>query len=90
MRRMMFRFSVALIAFCVGVGCELASKRYFEATSVVVSDPLPNQSKHLSGAKSLPLEISDMQVPAGSLPRVLEQIDEKYKRQCQLPALHKK
>ena len=85
MKRMMFRFSVAVIAFCVGVGCELVSKRYYEATSVVVSDRFSNQPKHFTRTKSFLLDMSDTQIPAGSLPRVLERIDEKYKRQCQLP-----
>ena len=85
MKRTMFRLSVAVIAFCVGVGCELVSKRYYEATSIVVSDHFPHQPKHLARTKLFPLEVSDTQIPAGSLPRVLERIDEKYKRQCQLP-----
>lgn len=85
MKRIVFRLSVALIAFCVGVGCELASKTYYEATSVVVFDSLSNQPKRLARTDLIPLEIPDTHMPAGSLPGVLQRIDEKYKRQCQLP-----
>jgi hypothetical protein len=84
MKRIMLRLSVALIAFWVGVGCELASKRFFEPTCLVDSDPFPNQ-RLLIRISSGPLEQSETQLPPGSLPIVLQKIDDKYKRQCQLP-----
>lgn len=85
MKRIVLRLSVALAAFCVGVGCELVFKGYAEATSVVVVESFSNHPKHLVRTDSILLEMSDRQVPAGSLPKVLQRIDQKYKKQCQLP-----
>lgn len=85
MKRIMFRLGVALIAFCVGVGCELVFKRYSEPKSIMVFYSRTNQPKRLVRTDSILLERSKTQIPAGSLPKVLQLIDEKYKKQCQLP-----
>jgi hypothetical protein len=84
MKRIMFRLSVALIAFCVGVGSELVFRKFFEPPSLLVSDPFPNQ-RLVMRISSGPSEVSETQLRAGSLPRELQRIDEKYNKQCQLP-----
>ena len=79
---MLIRLSVALIAFCVGVGCESVSNKYDEVHPVWLS----TGPKIVARTHVIPLAAAGGQLRAGSLPHVLQRIDEKYKRQCQLPS----
>ena len=77
MKRIMFNFGVAFAAFCIGVGCELALNRYLDAVFAQpeVIDLATPILHHSCMARPL----------AGSLPFELQRLDEKYRRQCQLP-----
>jgi len=81
----MINFTFALIAFAVGVGSERVFDKYLETTSPRVLDSFPNQPELNRLTSPLPLERWGTQLPPRSLPNKLQRIDEKYRRQCQLP-----
>jgi hypothetical protein len=84
MKRVAFNFGVAVMAFAVGVGCELAFTRYLDATSSV--PPVLPHSQLIDLAGPLPQEQVDVTAPPpGSLGIELERIDQIYRKRCQLP-----
>ena len=85
MKSLTINAMIALLAFCVGVACELTFNKYLETTSPSVSDYFHNQPELIDLAKPLPSEKPGMQLPPGSLPAVLQRIDETYRKRCQLP-----
>ena len=83
MKRIILYISVAVMAFLIGFGSDLALKKYRELTSPKIEGI--NYANVFTVVSATPASHYGEFIEPGSLPAELKRIDEHYQRLCHLP-----